>query len=260
MKKYKQIFRSRKGNKGNKYRYYPVRGSRNFHDPADPKIDMFPDPGENGPHRGEIGRYGGKGKQFPLVLLRAAHFVANELFYNPLNYVLTRRLGEDDSKPRKVYSQRREALAKLASTMIMRYSIGYGMVGKVDKHGEFQHISLADLASYSGLSYDRAKRALEVLRRKGAVKTSRIVEKNDDGSYSSRISVKHLTRGFWEMFGFFSWIKKEREKLYKKRKKGGESQQYEAPASMREQAMGEMVAAAVGERVIKEALAGLNAS
>lgn len=258
----KRVFRSRKGDKGAQYHLPPLRGSRLFHDPENPRLDMFPDPDAKGVNRSQIGRYGddnAKHRPFPLVLLRAAHQVSQGLYYNPLDYSLTRRMKEGD--PQKIYSQAREALAKLSATMIMHYNIGYGMIGKVDSKGRFCHMTLLELASRAGLNYERAKRAMQIMRDKGAVKVSKQYEKNDDGSFSGYASIKTLTHGFWAMFGFGEWIKEERKKRYKKRMKAEAAGEDSSPAPVlkREKVMADMCANASREQAVAIAKAALNA-
>ena len=122
----KWLINSRKGDKGSHYRVNAasLRGSRLWHDPEHPKLDMFEDPDAEGVDRALIGRYGHKPKgarAFPLILLRAAFQVANGLYHKPLEYTLTRRWNEKTGAYHQRYSQAREALSKLTETMVMNY-------------------------------------------------------------------------------------------------------------------------------------------
>jgi hypothetical protein len=217
----KFLFNKRKGECGKKYRINVpgLRGSSVFHDKRSPKLDMFPDPDLKCINRAAIGRYGREtqAKPFPLMLMRAAHTAAQELYYNPLDYSVTRRVNEE-GKARKIYSQRREAMAKVAATLIMHTSLEYGMVGKIGPNGKFWHMSLKDIASHAGVHIARAKRAMRTLKEKGALTISKQYEKLDDKTYEGHNSIRHLTDGFWAMFGLAEWAKHERKKRYKARK------------------------------------------
>lgn len=254
--RYKQVYRERKGDNGNWVKHYPLNSLLNGmgikHDPKNPRFDDIVDPdGLTLADRAKIGRYGstGKHRSFPLILLKASAFFVNEIYYKPLEYSLTRYFN-DDGVPYKVKSQRREAIAKLGAAMIMHYNIGYGMIGKPGKDGEFIHYSVESLASFAGLSYDRAKRAFQVFRDKGCLTCKKIVEENDDGSFVSRSYVKHLTFGFWDMLGFGKWIKKERKKRYKKSMENAGSEP--KTLTKRERVMGAMIGSVVTGKLIAD--------
>lgn len=205
---------------GDKYRINApgLRGSRLFHDPRKPKFDMFPNPDLQCINRAAIGRYGKEtdARAFPLVLMRAAYVAVTELYDNPLDYSVTRRVDEQ-GKPRKIYSQMREAIAKVSATLIMHTSLEYGMVGKLKK-GVFYHMSLKEIASHAGVHVGRAKRAMRILKEKGALTIGKQYEQLDKTTYEGHNSIRHLTAGFWAMLGLEDWKENERKKRSKAKK------------------------------------------
>lgn len=215
----KFLTRKRKASPGKAYRgdSYRVnapglRGSSVFHSPTSPKIEMFADPDVSPGERRAIGRYGevGSFKSFPLILLKAASVASKEVYNNPLDYSIARRT-DSEGVSRRRYSQFREAASKVIATLIMHTNIEYGMVGKVHK-GQFYHMSLQEIATHAGVGYERAKRVIRVLRDKGALKVSKQFERLTENSFEGHNSIRHLTQGFWAMFGFGQWMKHEKSK------------------------------------------------
>ena len=254
--------------RGSQARIYApgLRGSRMFHDPKAPGLEVFADPDAKGVNRAAIGRYGdvGEFKPFPLMLLRAAHVVTQQVYYNPLDYSISRRVNTD-GVPRRRYSQYRAALAKVVGTLIMHTSLEYGMVGKV-RNGKFYHMSLKAIASHAGVGYESAKRVLRVLREKGAMKVGKQFKTLSDNQFEGHNSIRHLTRGFWEMFGFGKWMREEQKKRSAARRDQAEGKPATTETKLlnekwepkREKVMGVMQREAVMDIYLKNARDFLN--
>lgn len=124
---------------------------------------------------------------------------------------------------RQQRTERREACVRLLESMILHMDVTSLRIGYPDKNAfnGFAYRSVEFLADAAKLSYSRAKRALDDLRRAGILSSHQQYIKQGEGEstkYTGIASTKRLSEAFFTVLGFEKWLSKERKKASDRRK------------------------------------------
>jgi|GEM_PF-3296252 len=124
------------------------------------------------------------------------------------------RLWDGDRQTR---SERREACGLLLSALIHRLDLVTLRVGFPQADGSFIGLTDKDLARMTGLSIRRLERAMHDLAAMKIVKVHRSCERQEDGSYKGRPSIRAIATRFFELIGLGEKLKKQRLKATRRR-------------------------------------------
>lgn len=118
---------------------------------------------------------------------------------------------------RQKRSERRESCSILLSALIHRLDLVSLRVGFPKEDGSFEGLTDKDLARMTGLSLRRLERAMRDLAGLKLVKIHRSCEKQEDGTYRGRPSIRAISARFFEMIGLGEKLRKQRLKATRRR-------------------------------------------
>lgn len=118
---------------------------------------------------------------------------------------------------RQTRSERREACGLLLSALIHRLDLVTLRVGFPQADGSFVGLTDKDLARMTGLTVRRLERAMHDLAAMKIVKVHRSCERQADGSYKGRPSIRAIATRFFELIGLGEKLKKQRLKATRRR-------------------------------------------
>lgn len=174
-------------------------GNRCGHDPAQPRW-FLPPP---------------RHQDRPRILLKLAEQV-RRYYHAP---VTLPSLNLANGSERQQRSERREACVNLLACLLHYTDLVTLRVGIPQADGSFRGLTMAFLATASGLGLRRAERAIRDLAAAGILSIHPIAQRLDDQTYHGLAAIRAVSRALFDAFGLGQWLRHERDKAAARRRK-----------------------------------------